>query len=144
MSQARTESPRNLCLERCETVVAAITRGSNETSSLVVSNRHQAFADGLSLQKDNTATDQSPKDYQSSVVHKSIVTLGNLTYISELYELSPEEDRRQLIASREKDGVTEAIPDFFLSPTPSADTERWREHDIHRRLPKERMVLLHM
>ena len=112
---------------------ARLQRNLDTGVLLVISDRHQVFVDGVSLKKDKNDPDQPERDYQLAVGQRTILTLGKLTYLLELNELAPEVDKRQLNEARKsrRGAMTENHADFYLTPSQSADTKKWKHYEIY-------------
>ena len=111
---------------------ARLDRNLDTGGVLVISDRHQILVDGVCLKRDPDNRDQPEREYMLAVSHQTVLTLSNLTYLLELYDLPTEETKIQLNdARRRKQGTLVGAPDFYLTPSQSVDTKRWKEYEIH-------------
>lgn len=110
-----------------------LQRNLDTGSLLVISDRHQVFVDGVSLQRNKEDREQPLQDYQVAVGHRAILTVGKLTFLLELQELSLQEDKRQIEEARRAGAheTTVHTPDFYLTPSQSNDITKWKGYDIY-------------
>ena len=98
---------------------------------LVISDRHQIFADGISLKRDHKDPDQPLREYQLAVGSETFLTLGDLSYRLQLLPLGPDEAQKQIALARLHRGDASSQVDFNLSALSTPDVHIWRDYELH-------------